>query len=59
MKLNKTHSFLKSVTKEQELYIHLDVYMNLPKATNILNYNLKKFNISASQDIYKVIHQKT
>jgi hypothetical protein len=59
MNLNRTHSFLKSVTREHELYIHIDVYMNLPKETNILSYSLDRFNLNAGVDIYKVLHQKT
>ena len=59
MKLNRTHSFLKSITKESELYIHLDVYMNLPRITNVLQYSLKKFSTDENCDLYKVLHQKS
>ncbi len=42
LQLNKTHSFLKSITKEQDLYLQLDYYMKIPRPTNILCFSEDK-----------------
>lgn len=34
--MNKLYSYKKTVQKSTELYIHLDVYMELPNPTNLL-----------------------
>lgn len=59
IQLSKTHSFLKSVTKENELYLQMDIYMNLPRPTNILDYKLEQLGIKDNEDLYHLIHTKT
>ena len=41
LKLSREHSFLKFATKEVELCIQTDIYLELPEATNRLKISLK------------------
>ena len=37
----------------------MDIYMNLPQPTNILNYELEPLGIKSNQDLYHLLNTKT
>jgi hypothetical protein len=47
------------VTRERELYLQMDIYMNLPKPTNLLGYSLTALGLDKETDLFRVLHART
>ena len=56
MVATQTNSYYSSIWKKSEVYLHLDIYMNMPEPTNFLRY--PQF-LSSRNDFFGLFHTKT
>lgn len=52
----KTRSYFSSAWREKEVYLHLDIYMNMPEPTNLLRLAEKLEN---KNSFYDILHKGT
>ena len=52
----KLSSYIQSTWKESEVYLHLDIYMNMPEPTNFLRFPKQLYS---KQSMYELIHKNT
>lgn len=58
--MNKLYSYKRTVYKTTDVYIQLDIYMNLPHPTNLLKLPKYEALSNGSKDIfYEALHKNT
>lgn len=58
--MNKLYSYKKTVQKTTDLYIQLDIYMNLPHPTNLLKIpKYEPIANNSNEILYYTLHKNT